>query len=532
MSISFSRASSLWRDTAPKLSSTASDIILEDERYYARRVHFAVPEPTIARADADDGALLPGGPIALTTRPFLGLVLQTIGLSIVLGGLERLGPTVYTRHLGLELGTYSSCVHLGWSCRIFFGIVSDCFPLGRTRRKAYMLLGWTVSGVACLTMAIVPFPAPSTSPPPLFLGMTLLAGLACVLVTVALDAVMVHYAQREPVEVRGRTQAMLFCSRMAGDVVPSLFCGLALQDQAIGGAYSFGVSPNVTYALLTWISGVCLVAAVCLVVEPAYPAAVTLPGYVRSAWRLPQRHVMTHLCVFRLAIDASFYFGAASSLPRVTDMPSLAVTTVVTSCGVLFAAGALWFWATHCLRCNWRAAVALHTLVAVALDVSTTLLVVYDVAGAGYVRLVGDALTHVPCALRAIAIAASAVELADFGNEALVMSVLTTWADMGVDAATLVSRLLIHEASASARRFYMLSAYLPAVAVRIAGLATLGLVPSQKHDVQVLKQHGRSSRTAGVLHVLLLVLLGTMFFVLHGMPLFGATGVPPVRPAA
>ncbi|OQR95246.1 transmembrane protein [Achlya hypogyna] len=541
MSLGFFRPSSLLRDTAPKLSSTASDIILEDERYYARRVYFtATPAPTANVLD--DGALLPGGPVALMSPAFVGLVLQNVGIGVMSGMLASVSGPLYRQYLGVagyQAAMYDTVVNLAWYSKVPLAILSDCVPMFGARRKPYMLLGWAIAGLASLALSLHDFPdaqrrnatmpADASHDTTVCFLLTLVTSVGVVLAVVAVDGAMVHCAQREGMDVRGRAQSVLYCARSLARSLPAAFCGVFLNSAAYGGSFTFAAGPAVPYVVLTWVSCLGVVTTLLFVVEPEFPQSVTLAGYALSAWRLPQRLVVAQICVFRYATEASFRFGAPTDLAaQLAPAPSAATAFGAIASPLVYATP--WaVWALWGVNWCWRAAFAAATVAWIAINAGATLLVLYGVTTSGATGLLGTLFEEAPLAVRALTASFSAVELADFGNEALVYCFVTTWANLGVATGTLLSYILAPDAdwampARADERSKMVTAYVLGLVVKLAGLALLGLLPAQKHDVQVLKMLNRTHLVLGASFLGALVLVGVLLFVLSALPLFGSAG--------
>ncbi|OQS02708.1 transmembrane protein [Thraustotheca clavata] len=541
--MSISWTSSLWRDTTPKLSSTASDIILEDERYYTRRIQFVAPTPEYRFSD--DGALQPGGPVSFTSRPFLGLLSQNIGIGILLGMFRCLSYPVFTVYLGLEgsqIATYDTIVSLAYGFKIFMAILSDCAPFGRARRKPYILLGWLLATASCLAMSCISFPSsrraedrkdtdnrlpPGSAP---FLILTLLAGIGYVLVIVTSDAIMVYYAQREAMDLRGKTQSVVYTARELSRIVPTIFCGVFLNSSDYGGNFDFSVTPNVPYMLLTWVCVMTLISAIFLLEEPQALGVFVLSDYMNGIWKLIQRNIMAQICLFRFFSEVSFNFHA-------TPTPNIAhlwikvepfYQSLFNLLGCCVYAITLSVCGRYGVSWSWRKSIIIATAFAVAIDAARSMLAVHNITRSQFLYLgLGD-LENIPVALRYITTMYSAVELADLGNEALVYSIITTWANLGVPVAAMLFKTIdsyydvsvdkITKDNATVRTQVMYT-YILSYGIQLAGLSALIFLPDQKAEVQRLKQNGRSRIATGVIMALALVIIGVFQFVVNMLPL-------------
>uniref|UniRef100_K3W664 Uncharacterized protein n=1 Tax=Globisporangium ultimum (strain ATCC 200006 / CBS 805.95 / DAOM BR144) TaxID=431595 RepID=K3W664_GLOUD len=95
--------------------------------------------------EAQDGAIRAGGAPNLLSKDHIGLILQYAAVGIVYGVMPAtIYPFLqsYLNASGTQIVTAGTLVVLPWSFKIFYGIVSDCFPIFGYRRRPYMLLGW------------------------------------------------------------------------------------------------------------------------------------------------------------------------------------------------------------------------------------------------------------------------------------------------------------------------------------------------------------------------------------------------------
>ena len=53
-----------------------------------------------------------------------------------------------------KLQTLLSTIHIPWSCKIFFGFISDNVPLFGSRRKSYLVLGAIIQILSMTTLSI------------------------------------------------------------------------------------------------------------------------------------------------------------------------------------------------------------------------------------------------------------------------------------------------------------------------------------------------------------------------------------------
>ncbi|KAF1789442.1 Folate-biopterin transporter [Phytophthora cactorum] len=89
-------------------------------------------------------------------------------------------------------------------------------------------------------VAAINYHAPSTGGK--YVVLMMLATLGYVIADVAADGVVVEYAQREPVAIRGRTQTAIYTVRSIFSIFGSVLVGFGLSSPPYGGDFDFGIS--------------------------------------------------------------------------------------------------------------------------------------------------------------------------------------------------------------------------------------------------------------------------------------------------
>ncbi|RHY10892.1 hypothetical protein DYB36_009613, partial [Aphanomyces astaci] len=187
--------------------------------------------------DLEEGALVEGGALDLFSREAFALFMQYGAIGIIYGMIPSLNYPIFNIYLNLEgyqTSSYGVLTVIGWSFKVIFGLLSDCVPIYGYRRKSWMLIGWTITMICLSVMAFSPFGEPFcnrektkfcstplekvpkselqyfnlTAPDngTLFILLSMFIAFGYVLAASASDAMVVEYAQREPVAIRGRIQ--------------------------------------------------------------------------------------------------------------------------------------------------------------------------------------------------------------------------------------------------------------------------------------------------------------------------------------
>ncbi|RHY31181.1 hypothetical protein DYB32_003695 [Aphanomyces invadans] len=495
-------------------------------------------------SDGDDndwpkfGALRPGGALNLLSWEAFGLLSQYAGVGILMGVLGALQYPVFHSYLrmeGYQTASYGVLISLGWSSKIFFGILSDCCPLFGYQRRPYMIIGWMICATCCLVMAITPFPDPyygkkevfrvplSKIPAEdlkyinldapkrggFFIVLSMMCSLGYVLAVVAADAMVVQYAQREPAAIRGRTQTAIYFTRDAFSMVPILVVGFCMNDYKYGGTFSWSIGPNIVYAALTVPCLLAAYSAYALLVEEKVTKS-PFRAYLSNAWMLLQQRVVWQICMFKFLNMLFYAYYSTLNDPvwsfwiQVEPIVSTAFSIVYQ----LFKVGAMFGIGKYALNWDWRWAMAASTLAIVAVDTTLNFLAVWNVVRDQYFQNILGSLAAIPQAAIFLFSGYLVVEIADVGNEGLVFALVTTCSNLAIPLSTVLAktvdsfftaRLTDIQRDDTAVRWEVTYSYIATAAMKLLSLVFLALMPRQKAYIQVLKRTGSLSPVAAAI---------------------------------
>jgi hypothetical protein len=420
-----------------------------------------------------------------------------------------------------------------WSVKVFIGIVSDCFPVCGYRRRPFMILGWLLCSVSLVAMATLPLEAPyfpeaswrklkpseytaeevaainyhAPATGGKYVVLMMLATLGYVVADVAADGVVVEYAQREPVAIRGRTQTAIYTVRSIFSIFGSALVGFGLSSPSYGGDFDFGIS----FPVCSIILAVCCVPVVPMTwyfVSEEQVSAPDLSKYVGVLWDTLQSRAVYQVIAY------SFYSGVFGGISYVASDPvtmywaratsfNISVSQIIGS-GV--TAVTLAFMGRYGLDWDWHRVIVTTTLAVVALDSVCTMLTTWDVVRSQWFWLGLPVVETVPSSVNFIVSSFVVVELADKGNEAAIYGLLTTVGNLSSPfSATLtkainepfaVSNRHILDDSRAARRDVTITVLI-SYTCKLLSLVFLVLLPRQKAQTQALKLTGQRSKLLG-----------------------------------
>ncbi|KAG9409602.1 hypothetical protein AC1031_019863 [Aphanomyces cochlioides] len=478
-------------------------------------------------------SLASGDPLVLWSKDALGIVIQYTAVGILLHSISSLGQAFFGSYLQVDptlVQTYAVIVGFGWYLKVFFGVISDCFPLMGYRRKSYMILGWAITFVCMVVMAAIPFGdpycrdtslcqipqdnltsdelqrafnfnAPSRGSP--FIVLTLLLSFGYVMTVCASDALVLQYARREPIEIRGRTQCMVYGVREFAGAFAVVLVGVFLNGPSYQGSFSFEIKPNAMYGILCVPSGLALFNSIFLINE-ARSDNVPPRIYFQGLWELVQKRVTWQLCLFLMVINlfsnfnAGPAFQAAFVWANVTawNYISLAIASSIVWSFAVFSVGR---WG---LQWNWRWLIGIAVLLSISLEALATLLIIWDRTRNEWIFTALLLFDSIPIALQFTVSFFCGAEISDIGNEGAVYGLLMTIQNIMPPFTSVFNSWLSScfradlSTDNSHARSQVTTLFAISCGIRLLSLLSLFLLPSQKRAVQNLKRYGGSNALA------------------------------------
>ncbi|KAF0682968.1 Aste57867_24981 [Aphanomyces stellatus] len=490
-----------------------------------------------AASPHEDLALAPGEPLALMSKEAFGLAVQYGARGLLVAGISSTGASIFGNYLNVDqsqLQAFYVDMTLCWAFRVFFGVISDSIPIFGYRRKSYMLIGWSITFICLVIMACIPLGRPYCSDPARcalamklggvhsvdfgdtfdvsapsrglpFIVLTVFLSLGCVLATSASDALLVQYARREPISIRGRTQCALYAVRGLGQMAAYAFPALLLNGPSYQGPFSFEIQPNVVYIALSIPAAIAVLNTFYAIVEyptPPIPAGV----YFQGLWELVQKRVTWQLIVFSSLVQAFSSVYPTVSLPGTADISPLAAAVFSIANSLVFSLVLVGV-AFYGLHWNWRWAIAISLVASLALNSVVSFLVIWDATRNGWITYSLSMVNVIPNAVGFVVEFFCVIEIAEMGNEAAIfglfatissimpsfMAIWVAWVDSAFDVGYEQVAKDTPEVRMNITYVYVIS-----YGVQLVTLAFLFLLPPQKNSVQELKRYGGSQPKAAV----------------------------------
>ncbi|OQR85548.1 folate-Biopterin Transporter (FBT) family [Thraustotheca clavata] len=510
--------------------------------------------------ELEDGALVEGGALHLFSREAFGLFSQYGAIGIIYGMIPYLSYSLYTVYLGMEgyqTASYGVLVTTGWSFKVVWGMLSDCIPIFGYRRKSWMLIGWTITMICLSIMTFSPFGNPycdrriigdlckkpranvlqnlttmglkeddiydmeAPNRGMLFIMMSMLVSFGYVVAACASDAMVVQYAQREPIAIRGRIQTAIYVVRTMTGIISQLFIAFFLNGKVYGGSFNFSVGPNVAF-------GVCLVPCVFVVLTTIFVVVEKktprTPFFEWTAmfWNLLQKRVMWQICAFRFINNCFQSMNATpnqgpladvwAGVEPLNDSLSGVIGNLIFS-GILVVVGK---WG---LNWNWRWTIAISSIGVVLIDGFVVFMTIWGVVRDQWFYTGVALADNVPGGVRFIIATYCAVEIADPGTEGATYGLVTTISNLASPVASVFYKYIDSYFKVTVEdlrkddtevRWEVTYCFLISYACKLFALVWLFMLPPQKAEMQELKRRGGKSKLAGA--ILILLFIGALSF--------------------
>eukprot|EP01135_Chromosphaera_perkinsii_P000326 Nk52_evm1s66 gene=Nk52_evmTU1s66 len=178
-----------------------------------------------------------------------------------------------------------SLITIFWSYKIFFGFVTDFFPILGYRRRPYIIGGFCASAAVMVILATCANELSTEA----FLFMLTLNNFFYVFADVAGDGMVVQMAQREPESIRGRTQSAIYIARTLGTLITLCIGAFGLNGETYNGDFDFELSLNGYCAVLAALATVPIVGIVFFLKEERIPEtqknALSLKHHVKDVYK-------------------------------------------------------------------------------------------------------------------------------------------------------------------------------------------------------------------------------------------------------
>ncbi|KAG9417108.1 hypothetical protein AC1031_001498 [Aphanomyces cochlioides] len=497
-------------------------------------------------SEVADGALRPTDrPVSIYDVKNLGLAAHIAGVGVVYGTLTGVVYAVLNNYLHMSttlVATATALVTFPRSLRVFTGMLTDRVPIFGYRRRPYLIIGWLVTFVCCLLMALFPLGDPYYRDPALstiaankmtpaqtaqinldaphhgikLIVLLSLAHLGVIIAFCGYHGVLVDLSQREPEHLRGTALGELAVVHYLFAVISSFMTGVGLNSPAYGGSFSWTIG----FSAIMWI---CAAASLLTIPFSIWciqePKITTLPSksaFVFLYELLEKRHIYRFLAfsffynVFT-AVSVTSNNAIQSDWAGVEPLTS-GIASMVTA--LLTVVGS-WYSKKHGLSWNWRTVVITCQVGVVFIDAWPKFLTIWDVVRNQWLWLGVPLLEKIPEAVVTFITGLFVFELMDCqGYEATMMGLALTSQQVGQPFATVLTKTIdgyfnIDRAQIKADTHHVRTQvtwmYIIMYVVNLVSLAFVVFLPRQKAPLREMEVTNKKNRVWGTLTIVYLL---------------------------
>ncbi|KAF0706398.1 hypothetical protein AaE_014130, partial [Aphanomyces astaci] len=340
----------------------------------------------------------------------------------------------------------------------------------------------------------------------LFIILSMFVSVGYVTAACASDAMVVQYAQREPLAIRGRVQTAIYTVRTLAGIISLIVTGFGLNSANYNGSFSFSMAPNVPYAICL-IPCVFVVLSTVFVVQEKKSPGVPISEWANNFWVLLQKRVMWQICAFRFISTMFRNISSTAGTPMSTTWAGVeplndSLTSIL---GNGMFSGILIVVAKWGLHWNWRWTIALGTIGVILVDGMVIFFTIWDVVRNQWF-FTGVALAdNIPGGVRFIVSTFCAVEIADIGNEGATYGLVTTVSNLAGPFASVIYKVIDSyfmlsqddlRSDTTQVRWDVTYSYIISFGCKFFSLAWLWMLPPQRPQMQELKKKGGQSKLA------------------------------------
>ncbi|KAL0587657.1 hypothetical protein ABG067_002676 [Albugo candida] len=465
----------------------------------------------------------------------------------------------YLNAEGSTILTARVLIQLPWAFKVFYGMLSDCFPLLGYRHRPYILIGWIVCLLGLIIISSIPNQEPyysvteyrrvrpeyytpkivstfnrdASAQGTKYVLLMMMCAFGYLLSDVCADGLMVKIAQREPEARRGKSQALVYIIRTIFGIIGMALVGFGLNSEDYGGTFDFSIGFSKLMQIVTILLCPVLPLTWFLIQEEKH-VAPPFRVYIMSLWKMIQRRVVYQV------ICHQFFSGLFSSITCTASAPIQSIYAKVEPInekvfevlGSLVFALAISMTSKYGLQWNWRYIIIISVLSSIGLDMIPTFLTIWNVVRNQWFWLGVPIVLSLPQGISFIVSAFVSVELAEPPNEAAIYGLMTTVNNLSAPFGASLTKLIDKQWNLSneriktdtrAVRMDVTKAYLLMYTMSALSLVFLRFLPKQKEETQHLKRFGGSSRLCGILTLLYLIIALLWAIVANILSIFPST---------
>ncbi|TMW59303.1 hypothetical protein Poli38472_004372 [Pythium oligandrum] len=382
--------------------------------------------------DHEGGALRLGGRPSVLSLQHIGLLAHIASVGVVFGTVYGVIYAVLNNYFAMSatlVATAQALVRIPRVLRIVFAAFTDCYPIFGYRRRPYLLLGWGITFVSCLLMAIWPMGASALVDRDAsehgikLIFLMMLANLGIVVAFGAADGYMVELAQREPEATRGTVHTTVSAVRYLFMILSAFLTGLGLNGIDYGGSFHWTMGLNGIMGVCAGFAFATMVLCWFCMTEEKVTSTKSGSQFCKDLFRIIQSRVIYRLIAFRffrqifshvsVTSDTIFQSQWGHVQPIHSGIGNMLASVISTVCIMLLK--------KYGLGWNWRTIVVGCQLVVLVWAAIPTMLTIWDVCRSPWLLLGLPLLGESPNTIGEVMPGLYIVEVTETGFEATML---------------------------------------------------------------------------------------------------------------
>uniref|UniRef100_K3XBY0 Major facilitator superfamily (MFS) profile domain-containing protein n=1 Tax=Globisporangium ultimum (strain ATCC 200006 / CBS 805.95 / DAOM BR144) TaxID=431595 RepID=K3XBY0_GLOUD len=511
----------------------------------------------------ENGALRAArGSVSVFSWQNLGMAVHMAGVGVVYSTISGVIYSVLNNYLHMSatlVATATALVQFPRSLRLFTGMLTDTVPIFGYRRRPYMVLGWGLSFVSCLLMAILPLGDPyygdkalaSLDPSQLtheqlemidtdapqrgvkLIILMMIANFGTVVAYSGFNGVLIDVSQREPANIRGTAMGDGMVVFYVFSVFSSFFTGLGLNSADYGGTFSWSIGFNAIMGICAGMSLITLPFSWFCIQEDKVESGPSKSVFV-FLYELLQVRIIYRYVAFRFFYNVLALFSVTASsaiqsqwakVEPVNNGIATMLAAFVTMIGtyVVKKYGLAW---------NWRYIIISAQIAVVCVDVFPTMFTIWNVFRSQWFWLGVPLLEKLPYAATDYVGALFMLEVESEGFEASLFGLAVTSQRVGTPFATVLTKSV--DGYLDIERNYIQKddhhvrsqvtiAYVIAYAVNLLAIVFVVLLPRQKDELHKMQQEGAKNKVKGTATICVLIFALAWSLMTNILSLFDST---------
>ncbi|EGZ27847.1 hypothetical protein PHYSODRAFT_247600 [Phytophthora sojae] len=508
----------------------------------------------------ENGALRAArGSVSVFSWQNLGMAAHMAGIGIVTSTVSGVVYAVLNNYLHMSatlVATAVALIEFQRSLRVFTGMLTDTFPICGYRRRPYTVIGWGLSFVSCLLMAILPWALRTTATrrslswtPPEQLAtidsdapnrgikmtvLMMLANFGTVLAYSGFNGALIEISQQEPASIRGTAVGNCNVVFYFFSIISAFFTGLGLNSEDYGGTFWWSIGFNAVMGVCAGMSLLVIPFTWFCIQEEKVSSSPVSKSVLVFIYELLQQKIIYRYIAFRFFYNVLALFSVTTSSAIQSTWAGVEPLNngIATMLAAFLTMVGTYLTKKDGLAWNWRHIIIVAQILVVALDAIPTMFTMWDVFRSQWFWLGVPLLEKIPYAATDFVGALFMLEVDSQGFEATLFGLAVTSQRVGIPFATVLTKTVdgyfdiereYIQADDHHVRSQVTYAYVIAYAVNLLAILFVMLLPRQKDELHRMQREGARSKVGGIAAISVLIFARAWSLMTNILSLFDST---------